>query len=122
MQKSRSFKELLVWQMAHQAVLKIYRITSEFPKNEQYGLTSQFRRAAISIPANIAEGFGKATPKEKIQFYTYAQGSLEECKYYTFLSTELGYCSASELENDLETISKLLFAYSSKINQKLRNY
>ncbi len=108
--------------MAHQLTIKVYKITEQFPKHELYGLSSQFRRAAVSIAANIAEGYGKATPKEKIQFFTYSLGSLQECRYYSILSKDLGYTINNELETDIETISKLLYAYSKKINQKLRSF
>jgi four helix bundle protein len=78
---AKRFEELIVWQKAHQAVLSIYRISDNFPKTEVYGLTSQLRRSAISIPANIAEGFKKRTKPEKARFMNIAQGSLEECRY-----------------------------------------
>lgn len=122
MEKSSSFKELLVWQMAHQLTIKVYRITEQFPKHELYGLTSQFRRAAVSIAANIAEGYVKATPKEKIQYFTHSLGSLQECRYYSILSKDLEYTIDNELETDIETISKLLYVYCKKINQKLRSF
>lgn len=67
--KTKSFEELLVWQKAHSFVLRVYRLTSEFPKSEQFGLTSQFRRAAVSIPANIAEGYKKKGKPDKLRFF-----------------------------------------------------
>jgi four helix bundle protein len=70
-----------VWQKAHQFVLSIYRLSDNFPKNEMYGLTSQFRRAAVSIPANIAEGFKKKKKPDKAKYMNIAQGSAEECRY-----------------------------------------
>jgi hypothetical protein len=73
---ARTFQDLIVWQKAHQFVLSVYALTAQFPKSELYGLTSQFRRAAISIPANIAEGFQKRTKPDKTRFMNIAQGSL----------------------------------------------
>ncbi|GJQ57924.1 MAG: hypothetical protein SCALA701_07250 [Candidatus Scalindua sp.] len=78
----KSFQELVVWQKAHELVLSIYRFSKDFPKSEMYGLTSQIRRAAISVPANIAEGFKKRGKADKCRFMNIAQGSLEECRYY----------------------------------------
>jgi four helix bundle protein len=89
--RAKSFEDLLVWQKAHAYVLEIYRITKAFPKSEVFGLTSQMRRAAISIPANIAEGFKKRTPREKVRVLNIAQGSLEESRYYLILAKDLSY-------------------------------
>ena len=75
---SQSFEQLLVWQKGHQYVLSIYRITKLFPKEEIFGLVNQMRRAAASITANIAEGYAKISPKDKLRFYNISQGSLEE--------------------------------------------
>lgn len=83
---AKSFQDLIVWQKAHQFFLSTYHFSSNFPKTEIYGLTSQFRRAAISIPANIAEGFKKKTSPDKLRFMNIAQGSLEECRYYLILA------------------------------------
>ncbi|MBD2168896.1 four helix bundle protein [Tolypothrix sp. FACHB-123] len=80
-QPARTFQDLIVWKKAHQFVLAVYKLTSQFPKSEIYGLSSQFRRAAISIPANIAEGFKKKGTADKVRFMNIAQGSLEECRY-----------------------------------------
>ncbi len=78
METFRTFEDLLVWQKAHVFVLCVYSLTEKFPKNELFGLTSQLRRAAVSIPANIAEGFKKQGTNDKLRFYNIAQGSLEE--------------------------------------------
>ena len=101
MGKSKKFEELIVWQKAHQIVLKVYKITSCFPKDELFGLTSQYRKAAVSIPANIAEGFGRSGIKDKIKFYNIAQGSLNECYYYNILSRDLRYYSVNEIGDSL---------------------
>jgi four helix bundle protein len=113
--KARSFQDLIVWQKAHQCVLAVYRQTESFPKKEIYGLTSQIRRAAISIPANIAEGFKKRGKPDKVRFLNIAQGSLEECRYYLILSEDLKYINSGALLSQLEEVSKLLEAYSQSI-------
>ena len=113
--RARSFKDLIVWQKAHQFVLAVYRQTEKFPEKEIYGLTSQLRRAAISIPANIAEGFKKRGKPDKVRFMNIAQGSLEECRYYLILAEDLKYINSGDLLSQLEEVSKLLDAYSKSI-------
>jgi four helix bundle protein len=115
MEKSKSFTDLIVWQKAHQFVLEIYKITKVFPKEEIYGLTSQFRRAAVSIPANIAEGFRKRGKADKVRFLNIAEGSLEECSYYLILTNDLNYYKTNELNENLVEVSKLIRAYSKAI-------
>jgi len=105
-----SFQDLIVWQKAHQFVLDIYIFTRRFPKEEMYGLTSQFRRSAVSIPANIAEGFKKKGRADKVRYLNIAQGSLEESRYYLILANDLGYGDSSKLLILLEETSKLLEA------------
>ncbi|MGI9065631.1 MAG: four helix bundle protein [Pyrinomonadaceae bacterium] len=112
---ARSFQDLIVWQKAHQFVLGVYRVSRKFPREEIYGLTSQFRRAAISIPANIAEGFKKRGRADKVRFMNIAQGSLEECRYYLILSKDLDYTDTAQLFRQLEEVSKLLGGYSAAI-------
>lgn len=112
---AQSFKDLLVWQKAHQFVLNAYKLSEHFPKAEIYGLTSQFRRAAISIAANIAEGFKKRGNKDKARFYNIAQGSLEECQYYLILIHDLGYGKTEQLIIDLTEVSKMLESYRKNI-------
>jgi len=114
-QPAKCFQDLLVWQKAHRFVLSTYRYSEIFPKTEIYGLTSQFRRAAISVPANIAEGFKKRTKIEKARFMNIAQGSLEECRYYLILVHDLQYGDSSEHLIQLEEVSKMLNAYASSI-------
>ncbi len=108
---SKTFQDLIVWQKAHQFVLSVYSLTSDFPKHEIYGLTSQFRRASISIPANIAEGFKKRGNADKARFLNIAQGSLEECRYYLILTEDLHYGDTTNVNNKIEEVSKLLHAY-----------
>ncbi len=91
--KIRDFTDLSVWQSAHQLAMQIYKLTARFPKEEQYGLTSQMRRAAVSVPANIAEGFARVGKNEKLNFYNIAQGSLAELRYFLILARDLGYAS-----------------------------
>ncbi len=114
-QAARSFQDLIVWQKAHQFVLSVYRFTDGFPKTEMYGMTSQLRRAAVSIPANIAEGFKKKGRPDKVRFMNIAQGSLEECRYYLILARDLGYGAPQALMPQLEEVSKLLESYASAI-------
>jgi four helix bundle protein len=112
---AKNFQDLIVWRKAHQFVLLSYQVSSCFPSNELYGLTSQFRRAAVSIPANIAEGFKRKTKADKARYMNIAQASLEECRYYLILIKDLGYYDTSELMSLLEEISKLLDSYASSI-------
>ena len=85
------FEQLEAWKGAHSLVLGVYRNTKAFPPEERYGLVSQMRRAAVSVPANIAEGFKRRTKPDKRHFYNMAQGSLEELRYYFILCRDLGY-------------------------------
>ena len=112
---AKRFTDLIVWQKAHQFVLNIYRLSANFPKSEIYGLTSQFRRAAISIPANITEGFKKRGSADKVRFMNIAQGSLEECRYYLFLVKDLEYADTKELLCQIDEVGRLLAAYSKAI-------
>ena len=90
------FEDLMVWQKAHQLALKVYQLTGGFPTDEKFGLVSQMRRAAVSVPANIAEGFKKTGRKDKANFYNIAQGSLEELRYYFILAQDLKYATDTE--------------------------
>ena len=83
---AQSFRDLVVWRKAHDFVLEVYRLTSAFPKHETYGLSIQMRRAAISVPANIAEGFRKFGTVDKARFMNTAEGSLKESRYYLILA------------------------------------
>jgi len=112
---AKTFQDLIVWQKAHQFVLAVYRFTEGFPRSEVYGLTAQFRRAAISIAANIAEGFKKKGKADKARFMNISQGSIEECRYYLILAKDLEYGDSQPLSSQLEEVSKILEAYTAAI-------
>ena len=116
MEPTRRFDELIVWQKAHRFTLEVYSMTAKFPKDEVYGLTSQFRRAAVSIAANIAEGYAKRGKADKVRFFNIAQGSLEECRYYLLLAKDLHFNYDIQLEDLLEEVSRLLNSYARSIN------
>ena len=108
---TRNFMDVAVWRKAHQWVLAIYRFSEGFPRHELFGVTSQLRRAAVSIPANFAEGYKKRSVADKARFFNIAQGSLEECRYYLILAQDLGYGDTSGLMRDLDEVSRMLDAY-----------
>ena len=112
---ARTFQDLLVWQKAHAFVLEAYRLTATFPKSETYGLALQMGRAAVSIPANIAEGFRRRGKADKARFLNMAEGSLEECRYFLILTRDLGYGDPQALTVALGEVSKLLGAYTAAI-------
>ena len=115
---SRRFEDVEVWRKAHAWVLRIYKFTEGFPKHELFGLTSQLRRAAVSVPANFAEGFKKRGLADKIRIYNIAQGSLEECRYFLILARDLQYGDSNSLLHSLEEISKMLESYSRTIRAR----
>ena len=109
MGKILHFQQLEVWQEAHKLTLLVYKITKAFPSEEKFGLVSQMRRAAVSIPANIVEGFKRRGSRDKLRFYNIAEGSLEEVKYFFILSKDLNYISATdELITQAEAVGRLL--------------
>lgn len=112
---ARRFQDLVVWQKAHEMVLATYRMSQSLPKHELYGLTSQLRRAAVSVPANIAEGFRKRGNADKLRFYNIAQASLEEVRSYLILIQDLGYAATGEVEVTADSVSRLLVAYCRRI-------
>jgi four helix bundle protein len=113
---AKRFEELIVWQKAHQLVLRVYKLTADFPKHEIYGLMSQMRRAAVSVPANIAEGFKKRGKPDKARVMNIAQASLEEVRYYFILSKDLGYMPMKTQADDVEEVARLLGAYVSTLS------
>ena len=112
---AQRFENVEIWKKSHSFVLNIYRLTENFPKHELFGLTSQLRGAAVSVPANFAEGFKKPGKADKLRFYNIAQGSLEECRYYLILSQDLSYGEVKQLKSDAEEISKMFNGYTKKI-------
>jgi four helix bundle protein len=112
---AKKFTDLIVWQKAHHFVLAIYHLSAKYPPKEIYSLVSQIRRSAVSIPANIAEGFKKRGKADKLRYMNIAQGSLEECRYYLILSKDLGYADTDKLQIKIDEIAKILAGYSQAI-------
>ena len=108
---ARSFRDLVVWQKAHALVLHVYRLTAKMPKDERFGITSQWRRAMVSVPANIAEGFRKRSKRDKARFMNIAEASLEESRYYAILTRDLGFLDDLRLDELFAEVSRLLDAY-----------
>lgn len=104
--KIQSFTDLDTWQEAHKLVVGIYKVTKTFPKDEQFGLTNQIRRAAVSVTSNIAEGFSRKTATDRTHFYTMSQGSLTELQNQLLIARDVDY-----LQNDI---------FSSHANQSVR--
>jgi len=120
--KTKSFEDLLVWQKAHVFVLDVYRVTKGYPKEELFGLTSQFRNSARSVPANIAEGYKRRGKADKLRFYNIAQGSLEESRYYVILSKDLDYINSDKYQDWIKQIidtSQLLNTYCETISKSI---
>lgn len=118
---ARSFTDLIVWQKAHAFVLSIYELSRDFPKTEVFGLTSQLRRAAVSVPANIAEGFRKQTRLDKARYLNTAEGSLEECRYYLILAHDLGYIDKTTVWEQSDEVGRLLNGYRTAVMNNQRS-
>lgn len=117
----RDYRRLIVWQKSHELTLSLYRLTRTFPDHEKYGLISQMRRCAVSIPSNIAEGSGRETGKDFARFCQIAMGSACELNYQCLLSHELGYISDNDYRHVSEAINevqKLLTAFGNSLNPK----
>ncbi|MBP5341073.1 MAG: four helix bundle protein [Bacteroidales bacterium] len=115
------FEDVIAWQKARVFINHVYRITKGFPAEERFGLTSQFQRAAVSIAANIAEGYNRLGKDDKLRFLNYSQGSLEECRCYIYLSCDFNYISFAEADNminEIEETSKLLNGYMFSISKR----
>lgn len=120
----RSYKELKVWQKSHQLSLAVYKITKKFPQNERYGMTAQMRRAAVSVPSNIAEGYGRKTTQDYIRFLYIAYGSTCELETQLLLSGDLGYFdseSISEFQSKIGEIERMLKALIKSLENKHLN-
>ena len=118
---TNSFQDLIAWQKAHAFTLMVYQTTQSFPEWERFRLCSQFERAAVSISANIAEGYKKLSRADKLRMMNIAQGSLEECRYYIILSKDLGYIDEqkyADLNHAIYTASRFLNAYCKGIKEK----
>ncbi|MGE5814464.1 MAG: four helix bundle protein [Acidobacteriota bacterium] len=109
---AQSFEDLLVWQKSHALVLCVYKMTKSYPREELFGLVSQMRRAAVSVPANIAEAFKRKSRVDKARVVNLAQTSLEELRYYLVLSSDLGYVRLSNEHAQVEEIARMLGAYA----------
>ena len=113
-----SFENIITWQKAHQFTCLVYRITQRFPEDEKFGLTSQFRRAAVSIGANVAEGYKKLSKADKLRFFNISEGSLAECQNYIILSKDLGFLDKDDyilLHESAAEVGRLLTAYCNGI-------
>lgn len=113
---ARSFQELVVSQKSHSLVLRVYKLTSVFPKHELFGLTSQMRRAAVSVPANIAEAFSKRTKPDKARVLNISQSSLEELRYYFILAGDLNYLTPEQQRTELDDVARMLGAYTRSVH------
>jgi len=114
----KSYRDLLVWQRSIQLSLSIYNLTRIFPKEERYGLTSQLQRAGVSIPSNIAEGYGRGTRKDYKQFLSIARGSTLEVQTQLLIANELGYCDSAQVkqaESLSEEVSKMLYSLIAEL-------
>lgn len=114
----RNFRELSIWQRGHELCLKIYKITSTFPKEEMYGITSQMRRSASSIPTNIAEGCGRNSNPDFKRFLTISAGSGSELEYQIQLAKDLKFITEEQflsLTNDVIEIRKMIYSFSKKL-------
>ncbi len=117
----KTFKDLMVWQQAHEVVLKIYQVTKKFPQEERYNLVVQIRRAAISVASNIVEGFNRFSVKDSLHFYNFAKASLEEIKYQLLIARDLSYLSPVDYQETLaltEKVGKMLNAW---VKSQIRN-
>ncbi len=117
----KDFRDLVIWQRAMKLVETVYKNTQSFPDHEKFGLTSQIRRAVVSVPSNISEGHGRIGPREYHRFLSIAHGSLMEVLTQVFIAERLGYCSTAateEIVRDIEDVSKLFQAMMGKLRKK----
>jgi four helix bundle protein len=114
----QNYKKLIVWQKADALVFEIYKITERFPKKEMFGITSQLRRAALSVPVNIVEGYGRKSKAELSRFIDIAFGSLAETEYLFEFSERLGYAGsdkAAEIHGLIEEVSKIMWKFKQSL-------
>lgn len=110
----QSYKDIIAWQKAHELTLMVYRLTEKYPKTEIFGLTSQTRRCAVSVPSNLAEGFKRIHKNDSLHFYNIAQSSLEELRYQLLLERDLKYMTLDEYEtaeNLADEVAKLIYSW-----------
>ena len=112
---AKTFKDLEVWQKSHAAVLEVYKLTRRLPKEELFGLVSQMRRSAVSVPANIAEGFKRRGKPDKARQLNIAQASLEELRYFFILCADLSYLPPQIMDDRLEEVARMLDSYTQRI-------
>jgi four helix bundle protein len=116
----KNYKNLIVWKKAHATVVEIYSVSKDFPREEQYGLTSQIRRAAMSVPTNIAEGCGKFTQNDFAKYLQDAQGSIQEVEYLCLLAYDLEYLKKdvySKLESQTGEVKAMLISLIKKVRK-----
>jgi four helix bundle protein len=114
----KDFRSLKVWEMAHGLALAIYKATEQFPKQELYSLTNQIQRAAVSVPANIAEGCGRDSDAELKRYFVIAMGSASELEYLLLLACELGYLQPDayrSIQNELVEMRRMLNSFIQKL-------
>ena len=120
--KIEKFTDLKVWVESHKLVIMVYKVTKSFPKDEQFGLTNQLRRASVSITSNIAEGFGRRSLKDRVNFYTISLGSLYEVQNQLMISKDIGLIEHklwNDFENQIILVSKMLNGLIKKSNSYL---
>ena len=120
--KIEKFTDLTVWQKAHAVTLLVYRVTEAFPDRERFGIVAQIRRSAASVPANIAEGFGRRTTRELLRSLQIARGEAEETRYFSILSRDLGYLKQDDfkqLADGCNTVGRLINALMTSLKQRL---
>jgi four helix bundle protein len=118
----KSFEDLDVWRKAHELALEVFAMSRDFPKEERFGVTNQLRRAAASVPANIAEGFGRRTTKDFLRHLDIAGGSLDETRYFLILARDLGFLTAEKyvsLRRKADEVGKLLGALCNSLRRRL---
>lgn len=120
---AESFQKLIIWQKARDLTVRVYKISQSFPKEEQFGLTNQLRRSANSVPANIAEGSGRFTPKDRIQFLIIARGSLTETQSHLIVACQLGFTTdtiVKEINDEYESLARQLNAYINTLRKDFK--
>lgn len=123
MDKIITFKEIIAWQKAHTLVLSVYKVTKQFPKEELYALVNQMRRAVVSVPANIVEGYKRQGVADSVRFYNISEASLEEIKYFILLSRDLEYINLKDsvnLINQSEEVGRVLHGWIESQRQYIQ--